>query len=563
MRSGDCDVLIIGSGAAGLTAALAASVAGQRVRIIEKEPLVGGTTALSEGMIWVPLSAAARRKGIADTREAALTYLTAAAAPHVEPKRLAAYIDAATAMLDFVEAHSDARFTLSTHSIDYHQNLPGATKGARAFNPGIFDGRKLAADFDRLRPPLSSTMLLGGMTVASHDLPHFLAMTRSPRSALTVAGIVARYGRDRLFGFRRGTRIANGNGLVGALMAALKERGIAIETGVRARELWLEDGRVSGAGLDTPRGAEAVKARCVLLACGGFSGSAPLRQCHYPHVAQGGAHHSLAPHSNTGDGLELALKVGGALNTDLAQSAAWTPVSLVPQSDGSLVPFPHYVDRGKPGVIAITHHGCRFTNEADSYHRFVPAMIHALANQPDGAIWIMADHRALRRYGIGAVPPAPARFAPFLRNGYLRTGGTLADLARNTGIDLDGLTRALATFNANADKGEDPEFGKGASAYNRANGDANHRPNPCLAPLINPPFYAVRIFPGDIATFVGLRTDEHARVCNASGEPIAGLYAAGNDAASAMGGDYPAAGITIGSAMTFGFIAARHIASCR
>ncbi len=560
----ECDVLVVGSGAAGLTCALKAAHAGLAVTVIEKEPVIGGTTALSEGMIWVPLSDEARALGLADSREAAIAYLAAAAGAHVEPQRAAAYVDGAAEMLAFVHAVSQARFSLSAYSIDYHQELPGATQGARAFNPGLFDGRRLGADFRRLRRPLASTLILGGMTIASGDLPHFFAMRRSLRAALHVAGVTARYALDRLSGHARGTRIANGNGLIAALMLALKQKGVAIHTDTPALRLTRDGGRVAGAIVVADGAERAVAARrAVVLSCGGFPGSAPLRRRYYAHVAAGKPHHSLAPATNTGDGLALGLAAGGAMNEDLAQPAAWTPVSLVPQPSGAPVPFPHYIDRGKPGVIAVTRAGRRFANEADVYHRFVPAMIEACRAEAEVAVWLIADHRAVRRYGLGAAPPAPARLAPFLATGYLKRANDIAGLAAAAGIDAAALGATVAAFNRDAARGEDPQFGKGSSLYNRANGDAAHKPNPCLAPIVDPPFYAVRVVPGDIATFVGLRTDGCARVLDGDRAPVPGLYAAGNDAASAMGGDYPAAGITIGSAMTFGYLAARHIAAGR
>jgi succinate dehydrogenase/fumarate reductase flavoprotein subunit len=560
----ECDVLVNGSGAAGLTAALKSSHAGLSVIVIEKEAVIGGTTALSEGMIWVPLSSEAKEKGIADSRGAALTYLEAAAGTYCEPERAAAYVDGAAEMLDFVHAHSEARFSLSAYSIDYHQDLPGATKGARAFNPGLFDGRKLDRDFMRIREPLASTMILGGMTIASSDLPHVFAMRRSPRSALHMAGITARYLFDRLSGHARGTRIANGNGLIGALVLALKHREVSIQTNTRAVNLLRDGKRVTGALVSTGAAEQKIVARrAVILCCGGFPGSNALQQRYYPHVASGKRHHSLAPQTNIGDGLKLGTDAGGTLNEHLAEPAAWTPVSLVPQTEGPPIPYPHYIDRGKPGIIAVTRRGLRFTNEADVYHRFVPAMIAACKDDAEAAVWLIADHRAIRRYGLGAAPPAPGRLNRFLGNGYLKRGSTIAELAAKAGIDAKPLEQTIDSFNRHAISGEDPDFGKGKSVYNRANGDPKHMPNPCLAPLATPPFYAVQILPGDIATFIGLRTDGHARVLDVQGHAIPGLYTAGNDAASAMGGDYPAAGITIGSAMTFGYLAARHIAEGR
>ena len=225
------------------------------------------------------------------------------------------------------------------------------------------------------------------------------------------------------------------------------------------------------------------------------------------------------------------------------------------------MPFPHYIDRGKPGVIAVDLRARRFTNEAEPYHRFVPSMIRACQSDAEVAVWLIADARAVRSYGLGAVPPAPGRIGPFLRSGYLVAGNSPAALAEALGLEGAALARTIETFNCGARHGEDPEFGKGSTPFNRAYGDAAHTPNPCVAPLVEPPFYAVRVLPGDIATFIGLSTDACARVLDGSRRPIPGLYAAGNDMTSPFGGDYPAAGVTIGSAMTFGYIAGQHAAS--
>lgn len=559
--AGDCDVLVVGSGAAGLTAALAAAHHGLCVVVVEKEPVIGGTTALSEGMIWVPLSRHARESGLEDTAGAALAYVESAAGKHFHRSKAEAYIRHAADMLDFVETHTAASFTLARYSADYHQDLPGATVGKRAFNPGLFDGRRLGADFARLRWPLATTMLLGGMTVASADLPQLMKLRRSPHAAWHVARMTGRYAFDRLKGNRRGTRIANGNGIIGALVLALRERGVDVVTGVRAVRLLKEGLRVVGAEVAMNSGHRRIVARRgVVLACGGFPGDRDLIRQQYAHVAAGKPHYSLAPATNTGDGLRLALEAGAALDGHVMQPAAWTPVSLVPMRDGAHVPFPHYMDRGKPGVIAVDPRGRRFTNEAEPYHRFVPSMIRACQNDPEVAVHVIADRRALRCYGLGAVPPAPARIAPYLSSGYLIEATDPTSLGQRIGVDGAVLAETIKQFNAGAATGSDPEFGKGGSAFDRAYGDAAWTPNPCVGPLVEAPFYAVRVMPGDIATFLGLAADAQARVLDAAGQPIPGLYAAGNDMTTPFGGDYCAAGITIGAAMTFGYIAGSSLA---
>jgi succinate dehydrogenase/fumarate reductase flavoprotein subunit len=223
--------------------------------------------------------------------------------------------------------------------------------------------------------------------------------------------------------------------------------------------------------------------------------------------------------------------------------------------------FPHLIDRYKPGVIAVGRDGKRFVNEAHSYHDFGQAMQQASAGLPEAIAWLVCDHRALRRYGLGFVKPSPLPLYPHLRSGYLVRGRTPAELAQRIGVDVDALQRTIAQFNVHASRGEDPEFGKGSNAYNRFLGDPNHKPNACIAPLDSAPYYAIKLVIGDLGTFAGVVTDESARVVDSEGAFIPGLYAVGNDALSVMGGAYPGGGITLGPALTFGYIAGRHLAA--
>ncbi|MCA0244136.1 MAG: FAD-dependent oxidoreductase [Proteobacteria bacterium] len=555
------DVIVLGSGIGGLVAALSAAVAGLRVVVLEKSALVGGTTAHSEAMVWVPCSAQARAAGVSDSRDAALTYLRAAAGAQAREATARAFVEHAASALAFVEQHSAARWTLTTASIDYLPDLPGATRGARALTPQPFDGRRLGAPFARLRAPLSTTMILGGLAIASDDLPHYYRVGRSLRSTAVVASRVLRYVGDRLRGYPRGTALGGGNGVLAALLLALQERGVPVLTQARATALLRHGGRVDGVRWTDAAGrvADWPCRRGVVLATGGFPFSAELQRRHYPHVAAGQGHHSLSAETNTGDGIAMALAAGAVLETDVQQPAAWAPASLVPTPRG-VVPFPHFGDRAKPGVIAVDRRGRRFVSEATTYHLFVPALLRACSGDRQAEAWLIADHRAQRRYGLGVAPPFPGRLQPHLRSGYLLRDDTLAGLAARLGIDAAGLQQTVDDFNRHAERGEDPAFHKGRSDYDRSQGDAGHAPNPCVAPLRQGPYYAVRIVPGDLGTFIGLRADAHARVLGAGGEPIEGLYAVGTEMASAMGGSYPGAGITVGGAITFAYLAGRHLA---
>ncbi|HWA48599.1 MAG TPA: FAD-binding protein, partial [Dongiaceae bacterium] len=385
-------------------------------------------------------------------------------------------------------------------------------------------------------------------------------MTRSLRSAVYVGRMVARHARDRL-GYRRGTRLVNGNGLIASLAASAFRRGIRLWLSSPVVELIRDADRVAGAIIEREGQRVRISARRgVVLACGGFPGDETRKSRVYPHIAAGKTHVRLPPPGNAGDGLRLARSVGGTFREDVHHPAAWTPVSLVPQADGSVVPFPHFFERGKPGYISVDRRGRRFVNEAKSYHVFVPAMIEACRSDRDVEAWIICDHRAIRRFGLGALGPAPVPIQPFVKSGYIKRSETVTGLAEACGIDPNGLERTISQFNGPARRGEDPQFHRGSDAYQRFNGAASHSPNPCVAPLDRPPFYAVRVVPSELGTFAGIGTNRHAQVVDGDGQPIAGLYAVGNDAASVMGGTYPGAGITIGPAMTFGYIAARHLA---
>ena len=557
----DCDVLIVGSGAAGFAAAVTAAHAGLDVQMVEKTSSFGGTTCSSAGVIWIPGSRQAQAAGIADSREETLAYLRAQGGNRLDLAKAEIYADRAADTLAWFEDNSHLAYDLAPAWPDYHPTDPGGSSGGRSLGPKPFDGRRLGKAFAALRLPLTTTMILGGMMVGREDLVHYYGMLRSWRSARHVAGLFARYGRDRLSN-PRGTRLSNGSALIAMLALSAFERGVRLALETPLTGLIVEDGRVVGARVHGAGGERTIRARAgVILATGGFPGSDELRARYFDHVAAGGNHRSLAPETNTGDGMMIAEQLGVGLVEDQANPAAWTPVSLAPQPDGSTVPFPHFFDRGKAGYIAVDRRGRRFVSEATSYHDFVPAMIEVCRDDDAIECHLICDSRAIRHYGLGMAPPAPGRLGPHVRSGYIKCDATLDGLARQCRIDPAGLGATIAAFNVSAERGEDPAFHKGADVYERFNGGGGNAANPCLAPIVKPPFYAIRLIPGDIGTFIGLKTDAQTRALDASGKPVEGLYVTGNDAASFMGGAYPGAGITLGPALVFGRIAAEAAAA--
>jgi len=554
------DVIVAGSGAGALAAAVTARANGLDVLIVEKEPFYGGTTALSGGVLWVPCNPKSRELGIEDDIESARRYLMHEAGPYFDPERVDAFLRHGPAMIEFFERQTCVRFVASPGFSDYHPGVPGASEGGRSITAAPFDARRLGGEVGRLRPPLREITFVGMMFNASKEVGHFFNCTRSLTSAAYVARRLLEHSWEMLR-YRRAQRLTNGNALVAQLAKSAFDAGVALWTSSPALQLIQRDGRVCGVDVQRDGRRFALHARRgVVLATGGFAQGVGMRRTFFTHAPTGAEHWSPAPPGNTGDGWTLAQAVGGQVSRELQSPAAWIPVSLVPRRGGSPGVFPHLIDRYKPGVIAVLKNGKRFVNEADSYHDFGKAMQQECRDESTTQAWLVCDHQALRRYGLGYVKPFPVPIRPHLRSGYLHRGKTARELAAAIGVDADGLEQTIRSFNATARQGEDPEFGKGTTAYNRYLGDDKHQPNPCVAPLDKPPYYAIRVVMGDLGTFAGIRTDACARVLGRENHPIPGLYAVGNDALSVMGGNYPGGGITIGPAMTFGFIAGSHLA---
>lgn len=550
------DVIVIGSGAGGLSTAVTAAVLGMRVLVLEKEPLFGGTTALSGGVLWIPNNGKFATPESNDAR----TYLHNQAGGAFDPARVSAFLDAGPRMVNFMEENtSSVRFIAAQGFSDYHPFVEGAVSNGRSIASAPFDASALGSNIARLRPPLAEITLMGMMLNASDDVKHFFNATKSLKSFVHIVKLLMKYMRDLTL-HRRPMRLTNGNALIARLAHSAFNLGVEIRTDSPALALEQDEhGRVSGVVVAQSGNTQQITAnRGVVLATGGFPLDFVRRKKLFPHEIKGGEHLSPAAPGNTGDGITLAEKLGAKFLT-LPNAAAWIPVSTIPDKRRIRV-FPHLIDRYKPGVIMVNPYGQRFVNEADSYHDVGQAMMRAASPNTEVFAWLITDHRAIRKYGLGFAKPAPLPLSPYLRSGYLKIGATPAELASQIDIDRCVFENTLKTFNESAVNGEDPQFGRGKSAYNRFLGDPEHTPNPCVAPLATGPYYAVRLVLGDLGTFSGLATDAQSRVLDHLDSPIPGLYAAGNDAASIMGGNYPGGGITLGPAMTFGFLIAENLA---
>ena len=545
------DVVVLGAGAGGMTAAVVAAASGLDVLVLEKTRYVGGTTALSGGMVWVPGNAKAAVTGHPDSIAAARAYLAHEIAGIHNAAVRDVFLDRAAEAIAWLEAHSSVCLQPVPIYPDYHPDLPGAALGGRVLEPVAFDATLLGDSFALLRPPLPEFTLFGGMMLARPDIAHVRRMFRSVRSAARVAGLLGRYAYQR-FGAPRGTTLVLGNALAARLLHSLRRPNATVRTNVAAQRLWIVNGAVRGVMVD---GQPIHARRGVVLATGGFSHDAELRALLLPAAA---GPYSAASPGNTGDGLRLGQAAGGAIERRGQGGAFWTPLSRFTRSDGTAAAFPHTVtDRAKPGIIAVNAAGQRFVNEARSYHDFTQAMLGV--NQP-ARVFLIADRAALWRYGLGAIRPFTLAVGSWRRHGYLATARDIGGLARAIGVDPGTLEATVARFNEAAARGADPEFGRGGDAYQRFMGDPEQTPNPCLRPLDRPPFFAIALEPGDLGTAAGLATDARGRVLGADGAALRGLYACGNDMNSVMNGAYPGPGITLGPALTFGYLAGRSLA---
>jgi succinate dehydrogenase/fumarate reductase flavoprotein subunit len=553
------DVVVVGSGGAALTAAVTAAKAGLEVLVVEKTPLIGGTTALSGGIAWLPVNPMMAAAGRADSREQAELYLRGLAGSGSRPEMARAYVDGAVRLLEFLDSQTDVRFGPAAWYVDYGSELPGAAKSGRSLAPENYDARALGDDFRLLRPPHPMMTVMGGMMFDHVDMVHLLNATRSLKSFLHAAWRAAEYAWQRR-SYPRGVRLTSGNALIARLLKSARDAGVEIWVDAPATRLIKESERISA--IEVSRSGEPVRIpvrRGVVLASGGFAHDAALRARYLPFPDR---HQSATVAANQGDAARMALEVGAVLDEAAYHNYAGIPISTMRNPDGTLEQSLHSRGAQKPGVIAVDGRGRRFANEALPYNDFVHAMVAAGA----APAFLVADHRHLRRYGFGLIRPGPAWLRPlgrYIDNGYLVRAHSIGELAQKLGVPRENLEQTVSRFNEMAASGRDLDFQKGEAAYDRMAADPQHRPNPCLGPIDRAPYYAIRIEPGNLGTFAGLRTDAAARVLAASGRPIEGLYACGLDMLNAFGGRYPGGGGSIGPGMVFGFIAARDIVARR
>ncbi|MBT6179244.1 MAG: FAD-binding protein [Deltaproteobacteria bacterium] len=549
------DLLVIGSGAGAMSAGIRGSDLGLDVLLVEKGETYGGSSAMSGGVCWVGNNLHMAKSGITDSDEDTLTYLSHITQGEVPDSLLVNYRDNSKRMVEYFAQKTHLHFMPLTEYTDYYPEAPGGKLGGRSMEPLPFDGSLLENDFNLLHPPAQSALIMGKMMITAKIAKTMIML--GFKSLCLMAWLFIkyafRYPTRRKYG--RDPYLTNGNALMGRLRLSLKDRNVPIWLKSPASELIFENGRAVGAVIEKDGQSMRVEAkRGVLLAAGGFERNLKMREEYGPKPAS--VEWTAGNEHNTGDAIQMGMKAGAG--TALMSEAWWTPVTQYPGSkDGWVL----VVEKSLPGGIFINGLGKRFTNESAPYVDVVVEMYKD--HQKTGKTvpgWMVFDADYRHNYIAGPVGPGkalPDKTLPRkLRKDFLLKAGSLDELAQKLGVDAPSLSETVKRFNEMAHEGKDLDFGRGESAADRYYGDDRVSPNPCMAPLNKAPYYAIPLFPGDLGTKGGLTTDADARVLKENGQPIEGLYAAGNTSASVMGRTYPGAGGTIGPALCYGFLAA-------
>lgn len=555
----ETDFLVVGSGAGGMTGAVAAAASGLEVVLLEKTDQFGGTTALSGGVVWIPNNPSMKQGGIDDSVQEALTYLKAVVGSDVPESKLLSFVRRGPEMLAFMEHHADLPFEAALQYSDYYPDAPGAKPGGRSMEPRPISRRSIGAYAAEQRFPdfLKSGFMRFAITVK--ESREVMDMTLKGKFYM-IRNMLMFYLDlpSRLKGLPD-NRQTLGRALVVRLRRALMKHKVPLWLNASASKLLTENDRVVGLEIQHEGQLKRIKARRgVLFAAGGMGQNVELRQ-QYGQLPTGETFSSDAP-GNVGDAIRMGQEVGA----DLAfmGSAWWTPSVKFP--DGSVLAL--ISGKSLPGSVFVDGAARRFCNEAAPYEDVIKAL---WANHRSGVnsvpCHMVFDARARREYLMGPVTPGKVQADPLLpqewfSSGFLCKGDTLAQLAEQMGVDGEQLAATIERHNRFAAQGKDPDFHRGEKAIDRYYGDAAIKPNPSLAPIVKAPFYALKVYPGDLGTKGGLKTDDHGRVLNTEGNIIPGLYACGNCSGAVMGDSYPGAGSTIGSAMTFAYVAARHAA---
>ena len=551
------DVVVVGSGAAGMVAALAAAHQGLSTVVVEKAPHYGGSTARSGGGVWIPNNEVLKRDGVTDTPGAARKYLHTIVGDVVEPERIDTYLDRGPEMLSFVLKNSPLKMCWVRGYSDYYPETPGGRPAGRSIEPKPFNARKLGADLPGLEPPYGKVPL--NVVVMQQDYVRLNQLKRHPRGALRSLKVGARTMWARATGQNL---VGMGRALIAPLRIGLQKAGVPVRLNTAFTDLYVEDGGVRGIYVrdtNAPEVAEPelIRARRgVILGAGGFEHNEQMRVKY--QRAPITTEWTVGAKANTGDGIIAAEKLGAAL--DFMEDAWWGPT--VPLVDA---PWFALSERNSPGSIIVNMAGKRFMNESMPYVEACHHMYGGQYGQGPGPgenipAWLVFDQQYRDRYIFAGLQPGQRIPNKWLESGVIVKADTLDELAATAGLPGDALKVTVKRFNGFARSGTDEDFHRGESAYDRYYGDPTNKPNPNLGEISHAPYYAAKMVPGDLGTKGGIRTDVHGRALRDDGSVIDGLYAAGNVSAPVMGHAYPGPGGTIGPAMTFGYLASLHIA---
>ncbi|MGW4507982.1 3-oxosteroid 1-dehydrogenase [Streptomyces sp. NPDC004436] len=546
---GEYDVVVVGSGAAGMTAALTAAHRGLSVLVVEKAATFGGSAARSGAGIWLPNNSVILAAGVPDTPQKAATYLSAVVGSEVPADRQAAFLANGPRMLDFVMAASPLRFRFMDGYSDYYPGLPGGLPNGRSIEPDQIDGNVLGPELARLNPAYMPVP--AGMVVFSQDYKWLNLAAVSAKGLAVSAECLARGTKAALRGEKP---LTMGQALAAGLRAGLQRAGVPVWLGSPLVDLVQEGGAVTGVVVEKAGLRGVVRARRgVVIGSGGFEHNAAMRAQYQQQPI--GTQWSVGAKENTGDGILAGQRAGASLA--LMDDAWWGPSIPLPGE-----PYFCLAERTLPGGLIVNANGTRFVNEAAPYSDVVHVMYDRDRGAPGSHIpaWLIVDQNYRNRYLFKDILPTLPFPDAWYAAGAAKKAWTWDALAGQIGVPAGALRATLNRFNAQAWNGTDADFHRGASAYDHYYTDPAVHPNSCLAPVWVPPFHAFRIVPGDLGTKGGIVTDARARALRPDGSVIRGLYAAGNASAAVMGRSYAGAGSTIGPAMTFGYVAANDIA---
>ena len=550
------DLVVIGSGAGAMTAGIVAHDRKASALLIEKSDRYGGSSAMSGGSLWVPQSHFMAEAGIDDNREDAIAYLKEITAGAVDPAKLEAYVDAAPEAVRYLAEHAHLKMYSMPAYSDYYPRAEGSKPGGRSLDPETFDARSLGDDLLSMKDQNPQMLVMGRLFMTIPESRTML--TRAPGWIGLMFKLMMRYMLDLTWRFKskRDRFLAMGNSLVGMLRQAMLDRGIPLWLESGAREFVVEEGRVVGVVAD--RNGQPVRIRArqgVVVAAGGFEGNQAMREKYLPGPTK--VEWSCSNKANTGDLIELARDLGAAV--EFMDEGWWGPVTVVPGEENARMLV---IEKSLPGSVMVNKAGQRFVNEAAPYIDVVNAQYADDSEEaPCVPCYLVFDARFRKSYPVGPMLPGAQQpdlfLGQMLRDGYLKKANTVRELAAKLGVDADNLDATVTRMNEFAKTGKDLDFGRGDTVFDQYYGDEKVKPNPCLAPIVEAPFYGMEAYPGELGTKGGIRTDARARVLTEAGDVIPGLYAVGNCSSPVMGRTYAGAGATLGPATTFAYIAAR------